>query len=139
MYWKYIEVETSAPEPEHDFRRQGEVFKHALANSGQRPPTITKILRAFAFQPLASLPVSRKIYHRFIQYIVLAAAYSPLSSTIGSRGLDFRVRNGNGYYPTDKPPKQCIQCVTRCGRSTKRTLRCIVVDTSMHRSISQYI
>lgn len=29
---------------------------------------------------------------------------SPFRSTIGSRGLDFRVRNGNGYDPSDKSP-----------------------------------
>ena len=30
---------------------------------------------------------------------------SPFRSTIGASGLDFRVRNENGYDPTAKPPK----------------------------------
>jgi len=34
MYWKYTEVEASAPQPEHGFRRRGEVFKQALAKEG---------------------------------------------------------------------------------------------------------
>ncbi len=35
--------------------------------------------------------------------------YSPLTSTIGSSGLNFRVRNENGCDPTDKPPEQKTQ------------------------------
>ena len=34
----------------------------------------------------------------------LATTYSPLASTIGSRELNFRVRNGNGCDLSDKSP-----------------------------------
>ena len=37
--------------------------------------------------------------------IILAATYSPLASTIGANGLDFRVRDGIGYTPTAKATK----------------------------------
>ena len=46
-----------------------------------------------------------------IQYIVLAPAYSPLSSTIGTTRLNFRVRNENGCDPRVEAPKQNIQFI----------------------------
>ncbi len=36
---------------------------------------------------------------------------SPFRSTIGSRGLDCRVRNGNGYDPSDKSPAFWVRSV----------------------------
>jgi hypothetical protein len=37
----------------------------------------------------------------------------PYTSTIGSGGLNCRVRNENGCGPTDKPPEQNIQSLER--------------------------
>ena len=45
-----------------------------------------------------------------IKDLKLAATYSPTKgSTIGARGLNFRVRNGNGWTPTAKPPTLNLQ------------------------------
>jgi hypothetical protein len=40
----------------------------------------------------------------------LATTYSPLASTIGSRELNFRVRNGNGCGLSDKSPAFWARC-----------------------------
>src|SRR3989344_5362674 len=44
-----------------------------------------------------------------VENCVLAASYSPLSSTIASTGLNCRVRNENGCDPSDKPPERNFQ------------------------------
>ena len=44
-----------------------------------------------------------------VENSVLAATYSPLASTIGTTGLNFRVRNENGCDPSVKPPTQKTQ------------------------------
>jgi hypothetical protein len=71
------------------------------------------------------------------QHLKLAATYSPFKeSTIGARGLNFRVRNENGCTPAAKPPtlkadfndldtlKRCRPSMQniRDGSSTQRTL-----------------
>ncbi len=43
---------------------------------------------------------------------MLALTYSPLSSTIGAGGLNFRVRNENGCDPAAKAPAQRAQSVS---------------------------
>ncbi len=43
------------------------------------------------------------------KHSVLAPTYSPLASTIGSRGLNCRVRKENGCDPSDKAPTQNAQ------------------------------
>lgn len=43
---------------------------------------------------------------------MLAPTYSPLASTIGSRGLNCRVRKENGCDPSDKAPTQNIQRIS---------------------------
>ena len=41
-----------------------------------------------------------------LKLFVLAPTYSRLATTLGSGGLNFRVRNENGCDPSDKAPEQ---------------------------------
>src|SRR3989344_545005 len=53
-------------------------------------------------------PCGRAFWHSF-EHSVLAPAYSPLASTIGSGRLNCRVRNENGCSPSDKAPTRNAQ------------------------------
>ena len=53
--------------------------------------------------------LKRVVFYSKIESILLAATYSPLTSTIGTTKLNFRVRNENGCDLGVKPPTQKIQ------------------------------
>jgi len=54
----------------------------------------------------------------YFEHSVLAPTYSPLASTIGSGGLNCRVRNENGCTPSDEAPTQRAQ-ISLCARCTE--------------------
>ena len=67
------------------------------------------------------------------KYSVLAPSYSRLSTTIASRGLNFRVRKENGCDPSDEAPEQDTQKTPAIGN--RRTTRTNQQDRKTHATL----
>ena len=74
--------------------------------------TKTLLAECFCFAPQGHFHFSKPEYRQeklVIERTVLAPTYSPLASTIGSGGLNCRVRNEDGCTPADEAPTQYVQ------------------------------
>ena len=66
------------------------------------PLCVVFILYNITFNPMPAL-------QKWLEYSVLAATYSCLTTTIGADGLNCRVRNENGCNTVAKPPTHNIR------------------------------
>lgn len=110
-----------APGPQNSGARLVMCDSTYFQTAGRRPDSVSALRAWFAKRRVTSYshgshqPELKPKSHSLagwlfgFEHSVLAPTYSPLASTIGSRGLNFRVRKENGCDPSDKAPTQNVQ------------------------------